>query len=77
MSCLRKNTPTQIVSENCIKIHAGEKINIYTTSLSTQEKFGYLKVRDNLTSVILKVFFIKSIKVAETTLYCKGTGRQF
>lgn len=69
--------PTQIVSENYIKIHSGEINNFYTTSFSTQEKFGYLKIRDSLTSVILKVFFIKSIKVAETTLYCKGTGRQF
>lgn len=60
--------PSQMVSENYITVHAREKNNIYTTSLSTQEIFGYVKLRDSQTSVFLKVLFIKSIKVAETTL---------
>lgn len=35
---------------------------IYITPLSIQEKVVYLKLRDSLKSVILKVFFIKIIK---------------
>lgn len=54
-----------------------EEKNNLSTQLSTQGKIRSLKLRDSLTSVILKVFFIKIIKVVETTLYCKGTGRQF
>ena len=35
---------------------------IYIISLYIQEKVVYLKLRDSLKSVILKVFFIKIIK---------------
>lgn len=39
-----------------------KKTLIYITPLSIQEKAVYLKLRDSLKSVILKVFFIKIIK---------------